>query len=238
MPIGLLSCTAKYNTQTLRVLHSIPSLKFSFNNSLFFFPLPVSVDFQSTVNLTKLNNINTAARYELEGYAGPFLPDAVTTVDAKVGQACSAKYVLLQLSSGILFIFVFLYFVIPCRKFGLPFLGEAQQLQERCYPFLIITYIYHTIISALSAHITVNTCILPMCAVFLLVQTVAELPAFHIFNMHTNVDACNCSQRLYKCFRESALKIDSGEDISYCIEESKPCQNCAWLFSLMLCQQR
>ena len=105
MPIGLLSCTTKYNTQTLRVLRSIPSLKFSFNNSLFFFPLPVSVDFQSTVNLTKLNNINTAARYELEGYAGPFLPDAVTTVDAKVGQACSAKYVLLQLSSGFFFFF-------------------------------------------------------------------------------------------------------------------------------------
>ena len=155
MPDGLLSCTTKY-AQTLLVLRSIPSLKFAFNNNLFFFPLPVSVDFQSTVNLTKLNNINTAARYELEEYAGPFLPDAVTTVDAKVGQAGSAKYVLPQLSSG----FVLLFFFSVCissflswRKFGLSFLGEAHELQEQCYPFIIIMYIYHAVINALSAHI-------------------------------------------------------------------------------------
>ena len=48
----------------------------------------MSVSYQSTINLTKVNNINTAARYELEGYTGPFLPDSITSVDAKVGLRC------------------------------------------------------------------------------------------------------------------------------------------------------
>ena len=193
---------------------------------VFFFPLPASVDFQSTVNLTKLNNINIAARYELEGYAGPFLPDPVTTVDAKVGPACSAKC-----ASTIKFQrhAFFFFFSISLSLVGN--LGCLSWARHSSCKFLIIMYIYHAVINALSAHI-------PMCAVFLLVQTVAELPAFHIFNVQTNVDACDCSQSLCKRFIESTLKADWGEKISCCKEESKPCQNCAWLFSSMLCQRR
>ena len=37
---------------------------------------------------------------------------------------------------------------------------------------------------------------LPVCSVFVCVQTVGQLPVFGIFNMHANVEACNCTQRL------------------------------------------
>ena len=36
-----------------------------------------------------------------------------------------------------------------------------------------------------------------MCAVFFCVQTMLWLPAFGIFNVRTDADACNCTQGLY-----------------------------------------
>ena len=48
----------------------------------------------------------------------------------------------------------------------------AQQPQEQCYPFLSV------------------------CAVLLCLQTVIWLPVFGIFNMCTDVDACDCAQGL------------------------------------------
>ena len=36
----------------------------------------------------------------------------------------------------LLLFFQFYYFIVPCRKFRLPYLGKAQQLQEQSYPFL------------------------------------------------------------------------------------------------------
>lgn len=48
--------------------------------------VPVSDGFQSVVTMTKLSNVNTAARYEVEGYTGPFLPDVLSNGDAKVIQ--------------------------------------------------------------------------------------------------------------------------------------------------------
>ena len=65
------------------------------------------------------------------------------------------------------------YFFVPCRKFRSPYLGKAQQPQEQRYPFLSV------------------------CAVFLCVQTMVWLPMFGIFNTHTDVPACNCTQGLY-----------------------------------------
>jgi hypothetical protein len=44
----------------------------------------VPENFQSLVNVTKVNNINAAARYEVPGYTGPFLPSGVTACDTKV----------------------------------------------------------------------------------------------------------------------------------------------------------
>ncbi|KAK7480972.1 hypothetical protein BaRGS_00027787 [Batillaria attramentaria] len=46
--------------------------------------LPVSDSFQSMITMTKLSNINAAAKYEVEGYTGPFLPDALCNGDAKL----------------------------------------------------------------------------------------------------------------------------------------------------------
>ena len=48
-----------------------------------------------------------------------------------------------------------------------------QQQQEQCYPLL------------------------SMCVVFLRVQTTVWPPVFGIFNMHTDVNVCDCTQRLY-----------------------------------------
>ena len=53
------------------------------------------------------------------------------------------------------------------------FLGKAQQPQEQRYPFLRV------------------------CAVFLCVKTMVRLPVFWIFNMCTDVDACNCTWGMY-----------------------------------------
>lgn len=46
--------------------------------------LPVSESFQSAITMTKLSNINTAAKFEVEGYAGPFLPEVLSNGDAKL----------------------------------------------------------------------------------------------------------------------------------------------------------
>ena len=68
------------------------------------------------------------------------------------------------------------FVVLNCpfqRKFGSPYQGKAQQLQEQCYPLLLVF------------------------AVFLCVQTMVWLPVFAIFNMSTVVDACECTRGLY-----------------------------------------
>ena len=43
-------------------------------------------------------------------------------------------------------IFIYYYFV-PDRKFRLPYLGEAQQLQEQHYPFLSVCCVQHFLVS-------------------------------------------------------------------------------------------
>ena len=60
-------------------------------------------------------------------------------------------------------------------KFGSPYLGNAQQLQEQRYPFLLV------------------------CVVFLCVQTMVYvwLPVLGIFNAHTDANACDFTHRLH-----------------------------------------
>ena len=67
------------------------------------------------------------------------------------------------------FIIIFKYFIVPYEEFGLPYLDKAQQPQEHRYPFL------------------------PVCAVFLHVKTIVWLPVFGILNVHTDVNAYNCT---------------------------------------------
>ena len=79
--------------------------------------------------------------------------------------------------------FNYYYFIVLCRKFVSPYLHKVQQLspylikvqqlQGQCYPFLSV------------------------CAVFSCVQTMVGLPVLEIFNMHTDIDACSCTQGLY-----------------------------------------
>ena len=89
----------------------------------------------------------------------------------------------------------------------------AQQPQEQCYPFLSV------------------------CAVFPCVQTVIWLPVFGIFNMSTDVDACNCAQSgCLDTISESALKVDSGRKIPCRSGDSNLHQYCIWLFSWTLYQ--
>ena len=58
-------------------------------------------------------------------------------------------------------------------KFGSPYLGKAQQLQEQHYPFLLV------------------------CVVFLCVQTMLWLPVLGIFNVHTDANACDFTHTLH-----------------------------------------
>ena len=50
-----------------------------------------------------------------------------------------------------------------------------------------------------------------MCAVFPCVQTTVWLPVFGIFSMHTDVDACNCTQGLYGHRKTLYWKLTLGE---------------------------
>ena len=56
---------------------------------------------------------------------------------------------------------------------GSPYLGKAQQPQEQHYPVLSVR------------------------VVFLFVQTMVRLPVFGMFNVHTDVDACDFTLGLY-----------------------------------------
>ena len=73
------------------------------------------------------------------------------------------------------FIYIFFkYFIGHWGNFSHSYLGKAQQPQEQHYPFL-------------SGR-----------AVFSCVQTLLWLPVLGIFNMHTAVDACDCTWGLYR----------------------------------------
>ena len=106
-------------------------------------------------------------------------------------------------------------FPVPLGKFGLPSMGKAEQLQEQRYPFLSV------------------------CAVFSCVQTMAWLPVFGSFNVHTHVEACNCTRGLYwhrKRVCTGSWDADSGRKIPCCTGDSNLHQYHAWLFSRRLYQ--
>jgi len=74
---------------------------------------------------------------------------------------------------------------IPHGKFRSPHLSKATAAAKAAlYPFL------------------------PVCAVFLHVQTMVWLPVFGAFNVHTNVDAYDCTEGCINTMRESALKSE------------------------------
>ena len=84
-----------------------------------------------------------------------------------------------------------LYLIVPHGKFGSPYLGKAQQPQEQRYPFL------------------------SGCAAFSCVQTTVWLPVFGVFNVRTDVDACDGTQGgCTDTVRESAPEADSGKEHS------------------------
>ena len=92
---------------------------------------------------------------------------------------------------------------------------RLQQPQEQHYPFL------------------------PVCAtIYFCVsnQWYYWMSVFGIFNVHSHVDACNCTWKLYGTVRESAVKADSGRKIHCCAGESNSRHYHAWLFVPMLYQ--
>ena len=106
-------------------------------------------------------------------------------------------------------------FPVPLGKSGLPYMGKAEQPQEQRYPFLSV------------------------CVVFSRVQTMVWLPVFGSFNVHTHVEACNCTRGLYwhhKRVCTGSWDVDSGRKISCCTGDLNLHQYHAWLFSRMLYQ--
>ena len=94
------------------------------------------------------------------------------------------------------FFFFFKYFIIPCEKFGSPLrLGYGTAATRGA-----------------------------LCAVFSCGQTTVCLPVFGIFNVRTAVDTSDCTMGWGRGWgwrwggggtdtvRESALKVDSGEE--------------------------
>ena len=102
------------------------------------------------------------------------------------------------------------YFIVPCGKFGSPYLGKGQQPQEQRYPFLSV------------------------CAVFSCVQTTVWLPVSGIFSVRPDIDACHCTGGCTDTVRKSALEVGYGRKIPCHTGDSNPRQCCAWLFSWTL----
>ena len=89
---------------------------------------------------------------------------------------------------------------------------NTQQPQEQRYPFLSV------------------------CAVFPCVRTVVWLPVFGIFNVHTDVDACDCTRGLYG-HRERVCTESWPWEKNPLPHDSNPRQYCgAWCFSRTLYQ--
>ena len=72
------------------------------------------------------------------------------------------------MSQCVCFLFLFFSTSLSLAANGSPYLGKAQQPQEQRYPFLSV------------------------CVVFSCVQTMVWLPVFAIFNVCTDIAACEC----------------------------------------------
>ena len=68
---------------------------------------------------------------------------------------------------------------------GSPYLCKVQQPQEQCYVFLSVCVVF--------------TC-----------ETMVWLPIFGIFNVCSDVDACDCTRGLYGHLSVDSLEVDSG----------------------------
>ena len=71
-------------------------------------------------------------------------------------------------------------------------------------------------------------------AVFPCVQTMVWLTVFGIFNVPTDVDACDSTRGLYGHRQRVSTEIWLWGKISCRTGGSNPCQYCAWLFNRML----
>ena len=93
--------------------------------------------------------------------------------------------------------------VLILGKFGSPHPTEAQQPQGQRYPFLSV------------------------CVVLQCVHTMVWLPVLGICNVHTHVDACDCTGGCTDTVRESATEVASERKIPCRITDSNLRQYCA-----------
>ena len=105
--------------------------------------------------------------------------------------------------------YFFLEFHCLLREFRVTLQG-VQQPQEQRYPFL------------------------PVCAVFSRVHTMVWVSVSGIFDVHTDVDACDCTRGLYGHRTKVCTKVDSGRNISS-TGDSNPRQYCTLLFRRTFC---
>ena len=77
-------------------------------------------------------------------------------------------------SSSNFFFFSTSFITVICRQFGSPFLGKPQQPQEQL-PIAV-----------------------SVCSIYLFIQTTIWLQVLGIFNVHTDVEACECQRGLYR----------------------------------------
>ena len=98
---------------------------------------------------------------------------------------------------------------VTCRKFGLSYLGKAQQLQEQCCPFLLVSAVFSCVQTMVCGCQGLGFL---MCAQIL-------IPA---------ITHMGCTDTV----RESALKVDSGRKIPCCTGDWNPCQYCTLFFQL------
>ena len=90
-------------------------------------------------------------------------------------------------------------------KFGSPYLGKAQQLQEQHYPFLLVcvvflcvqTMLWLPVLGIFNVLQEQRYPFLLVCVVFVCVQTMLWLPVLGIFNVHTDANACDFKHRLH-----------------------------------------
>ena len=100
------------------------------------------------------------------------------------------------------------YFIVPCHKFGSPYLVKVQQLKEQC------------------------TIPISVCRIFVYSNN-GMAARFRILYVHTDVDACDCTEGLYEHCKTKRVCTESfiwKNKIPCQTRESNSHQYCTWPF--------
>ena len=133
-----------------------------------------------------MHNFFLSSRYDIYTDRNPHIAGKTVSL---MDHSAPGFSLLLLFIFFIFFYFYFEYFFDPYGNFRSPYLGKAQQPQEQRYPFLSVSAVCSCVRTVVRLSVS---------AVCSCVRTVLWLPVFEIFNVRTDVGACNCTWELFK----------------------------------------